>query len=81
MALNPVFSIAIGGVLVVIAFVVALAVYPILADNVAFAKASTNVTGTQDTLLDLIPILVVAGLLAGAIVFLVNGFKGLQGND
>lgn len=75
---NPVTQIAIGFILLAVALVIALAVYPLVADSVAAAQASTNVTGSQDTLLGLIPLILVVVLLAGALAFLVAGFRNLS---
>ncbi len=77
---NPVKDIAIGFILIAIAFVLALVIFPIVADSVAAAQASTNVTGSTDTLLGLIPLLLAVGLLVGALVFLIRGFRDLK-ND
>lgn len=73
------FDIAIGSVLTVISLVIALAVYPTLADKTAEAQASTNVTGASDTMLGLLPLIVAAAILAGGIVFLVRGFQKVGG--
>lgn len=76
---NPIKKIAIGFILMAIALVVALVVLPVVADSVAAAQASTNVTGSEDTMLDLIPLLVIVGLVLGSLAFLVSGFKDLKG--
>lgn len=75
---NPIVDIAIGFILIAIALVLALVVFPIVADSVAFAQASANVTGSTDTILGLIPLILAVVLLSGAVVFLVRGFKGLK---
>ena len=75
---NPVQKIAIGFILIAIALVIALAVFPIVADATAAAQASTNVTGASDTLLGLLPLLLVVGLLVGALAFLISGFRDLK---
>lgn len=76
--LNPINKIAIGFILIAIALVISLAVFPIVADAVAAAQASTNVTGASDTLLGLLPLLLVVGLLIGALAFLISGFRDLK---
>lgn len=70
-------DIAVGSILVILSLIIALAVYPSLADNVAFAQASTNVTGAEDTMLDLIPLVVAAAVLIGGVAYLVKGARGL----
>ena len=75
---NPIVDIAIGFILIAIALVLALVVFPIVADSVAFAQASANVTGSTDTILGLIPLILAVVLLSGAVVFLVRGFRGLK---
>lgn len=75
---NPVTKIAVGFILIAVALVVALAVFPVVADATAAAQASTNVTGASDTLLGLLPLLLVVGLLVGALAFLISGFKDLR---
>ena len=75
---NPVSKIAVGFILIAVALVVALAVFPVVADATAAAQASTNVTGASDTLLGLLPLLLVVGLLVGALAFLISGFKDLK---
>ena len=78
--LNPISSIAVGFILMVVAFVIALTVLPLIADSTAAAQASPNVTGSNDTLLGLIPTLLIVVLVVGAIAFLVHGFRGLKEN-
>ncbi len=75
---NPVTKIAVGFILIAIALVIALAVFPLVADATAAAQASTNVTGSSDTLLGLLPLLLVVGLLIGALAFLISGFRDLK---
>lgn len=77
---NPVTKIAIGFILIAIALVIALTVLPLVADATAAAQASPNVTGSSDTLLGLIPLLVIVGLVVGALSFLISGFRDLK-ND
>lgn len=74
---NPVKKIAIGFILLAIALVIALAVLPIVLDSVAAAQASTNITSSSKTLLGLIPLLLVVGLLAGSLTYLIQGFREL----
>lgn len=68
-------DIAVGFILLGIALVIALAFWPIITSSVAAAKADTNTSTTQGTLLGLIPTVLVVILLVGAIGFL---FKGIQ---
>lgn len=75
---NPVQKIAIGFILLAVALVIALAVLPLILDSVAAAQASANITGSSKTLLGLIPLLVVVGLLAGSLSFLIAGFRDLK---
>lgn len=75
---NPIQKIAVGFILIAVALVIALAVFPLVADATAAAQASTNVTGSVDTLLGLLPLLLVVGLLVGALAFLISGFRDLK---
>lgn len=75
---NPIQKIAVGFILIAVALVIALAVFPLVADATAAAQASTNVTGSTDTLLGLLPLLLVVGLLVGALAFLISGFRDLK---
>ena len=68
-------DIAISFVLLGIALVIALTFWPVITSSVAEAQADTNTTGSTDTLLGLIPLLLVVILLIGCIGFL---FKGIQ---
>lgn len=77
---NPIQKIAVGFILIAVALVIALAVFPLVADATAAAQASTNVTGSVDTLLGLLPLLLVVGLLVGALAFLISGFRDLKGS-
>lgn len=71
-------DIAVAGILVVLAFVIVLSFLPILNSTIATAKDDPNGTANQDTLLDLIPFVIVAALLLGAVVFLVRGVQKLR---
>lgn len=75
---NPISKIAIGFILIAIALVIALTVLPLVADSVAATQASSNVTGSSDTLLGLLPLLLIVGLVIGALAFLISGFKDLK---
>lgn len=75
---NPIQKIAVGFILIAVALVIALAVFPLVADATAAAQASDNVTGSVDTLLGLLPLLLVVGLLVGALAFLISGFRDLK---
>lgn len=75
---NPITKIAIGFILIAIALVIALTVLPLVADTVALTQASANVTGSSKTLLGLLPLLLIVGLVVGALAFLISGFKDLK---
>lgn len=71
-------DIAVGFILIGIALVIALAFWPIITSSVAVAKADTNTSTTQGTLLGLIPTVLVVVLLVGAIGFLLKGINHLR---
>lgn len=75
---NPISKIAVGFILIAIALVIALTVLPLVADSVALTQASANVTGSSDTLLGLLPLLLIVGLVVGALAFLISGFRDLR---
>lgn len=75
---NPVRDIAVGFILMAIALLIALVILPIVASSVATAQADTNITGANDTLLGLIPTLLIVALVLGAVGFLFRGFRGLK---
>lgn len=78
---GPITKIAVGFILIAVALVIALTVLPLVADTVAATQASSNVTGSTKTLLGLIPLLLVVGLVIGALAFLISGFKELRGGN
>lgn len=70
-------QIAIGGILVAIAFVVVLTIFPILTSAVNTAQDDANSTTTLDSLLSLIPLVFVAALVIAGVGFLVSGVSRL----
>lgn len=77
---GPVKDIAIGFILIGVALVVALAFWPAITSAVATAQADTNTTGSADTVLGLLPLILAVALLVGAIAFLFRGLKGIGGS-
>lgn len=69
---GPMTDIAAAGILVVLAFVIVFAFLPILTSEAETAASDPNATASSATLIRLIPFVVVAGLLIGAVVFLVR---------
>lgn len=72
-------DIAAAGILVVLAFVIVFAFLPILTSSAEEAASDPNATAPTATLIRLIPFVIVAGLLIGAVVFLVRGVSKLNG--
>lgn len=70
-------QIAVGGILVAIAFVVVLTIFPILTSAVNTAQEDGNSTTTLDSLLSLIPLVFVAAIVIAGVGFLVAGVTKL----
>lgn len=70
-------QIAVGGILVAIAFVVVLTIFPILTAAVNTAQDDANSSSTLDSLLSLIPLVFVAALVIAGVGFLIAGVRGL----
>lgn len=68
-------DIAVGGILVVLSFVIVLAFWPTLTSSVNTAQDDGNTSETAATVLGLIPLVFAAALLIGGIVFLVQGIR------
>lgn len=77
---NPVKDIAVGFILISVALVIALVMLPVVTSAIATAQADPNVTGANDTLLGLIPTVLIVSLLLGGVAFLFRGFKQLRSN-
>lgn len=71
-------DIAAAGILVVLAFVIVFAFLPILTSSAEVAADDPNATASTSTLIRLIPFVVVAGLLIGAVVFLVRAVNKIN---
>lgn len=71
-------SIALGGIMIVLALVIALTVLPILTSAVADAQGDANVTSSQSTLLGLIPTVVIVALVVGGVSFMFQGIRNLR---
>lgn len=71
-------DIAAAGILVTLAFVIVFAFLPILTSSAETAATDPNATASTATLIRLIPFVIVAGLLVGAVVFLVRGVSKLN---
>lgn len=73
-------DLAVAGILVMISFVIWFAFLPLL--NAAAAKASADPNASSDsvTLVKIIPFLVVAAGLIGAVVYIVRAAKKLGGD-
>lgn len=72
-------DIAAAGILVVLAFVIVFAFLPILTSSAEVAADDPNASAPTATLIRLIPFVVVAGLLIGAVVFLVRAVNKING--
>lgn len=70
-------EIAIGGILVILSFVIVLAFWPILTSSINTAQDDPNTSSTSGTVLGLIPLTFAAALLIAGIAFLVRGIKSL----
>lgn len=70
-------DIAIGGILVILSFVIVLAFWPVLTSSINTAQDDPNTTSTAGTVLGLIPLTFAAALLIAGIAFLVKGVKEL----
>lgn len=71
-------QIAVGGILVMLALVIAVTVLPVLTSAIATAQADSNLTSGASTLLGLTPLVLVAGLVIGGVRFLISGVKGIN---
>lgn len=71
-------NIAIGGVILIIAFVITLTVLPILTSSVKTAQDDANTTTAQDNLLGLITTIFVAGIALSGVGFLFRGIRGIR---
>lgn len=60
-----------------IAILIAVTLVGPVADGTAAAKASTNVTGSLDTLLDIVPLIFVAGIIVSVALSGLFAFKAL----
>ena len=70
-------DIAVGGILVIISFVIVLAFWPVLTGSINTAQDDANTSSTAGTVLGLIPLVFSAALLISGIAFLVRGVKQL----
>lgn len=70
-------DIAIGGILVILSFVIVLAFWPVLTSSINTAQDDPNTTSTSGTVLGLIPLTFAAALLISGIAFLVKGVRQL----
>ena len=61
-----------------IAILIAVTLVGPVADGVAQAKASTNVSGSLDTLLDIVPLIFVAGIIVSVALSGLFVYRGLQ---
>jgi len=64
---------------VVILVIIALLMLPLVIDAVDDAQALENVTGTQDTLLDMVPIFYILGVVLAAVAWVIKETGGLGG--
>lgn len=88
MAQNGAVGIALGAIILVLAAVIVLVVLPIANDAIAdyadgpddvLGGASTDdPPGSQVSLLNLFPLMVIAALVIGGVAFLVNGFREIR---
>lgn len=70
---------AVGGILIIISFLIFLALLTPLNTSIAnYKTASPTPDATSTSLVTLIPTILVAGSLIIGVVFLVSGFKGLS---
>lgn len=70
-------DIAIGGILVILSFVIVLAFWPVLTGSINTAVDDPNTSTTAGVVLGLIPLTFAAALLISGIAFLVRGVKSL----
>lgn len=75
---NPIQEVGVGFILISIALVIALTILPTITSAVNTAQSDANVSSTDSTLLGLLPTLLIVGLLAGGVVFLIRGFRGVR---
>lgn len=68
-----------GAILVVISFVIALTVLPTLTASIKTAKNDGNLSSAAAAMLDVIPIVIVAGLVLAGVGFLVSGVRDIKG--
>lgn len=61
-----------------IAILIAVTLVGPVADGVALAKASTNVTGSLDTLLDIVPLIFVAGIIVSVALSGLFAFRAMK---
>lgn len=73
---GPVKDVMIGSILLVVSYVVALTLYPILTSQVKTAQSNANSTSTNNTLLGLLPTLFIIVLVVAGVGFLFKGLKG-----
>ena len=71
-------DIAVGGILVIISFVIVLAFWPVLTGSINTAQDDPNTSSVAGTVLGLIPLVFAAALLISGIVFLVRGVRQLN---
>lgn len=73
---GPVKDVMIGSILLVVSYVVALTLYPILTSQVKTAQSNANSTSTNNTLLGLLPTIFIIVLVVAGVGFLFKGLKG-----
>jgi hypothetical protein len=61
-----------------IAILIAVTLVGPVADGVAAAKASTNVSGSLDTLLDIVPLIFVAGIIVSVALSGLFAFRAFK---
>lgn len=72
---NPIREVAVGFILIGVALVISLVFLPVITSQVAEAQNDSNISGSDDTLLGLLPTLLIVGLVGGGVVFLFRAFR------
>lgn len=72
-------DLALSLIFAAIAILIAVTLVGPVADGVAAAQASTNVTGSQDTLLGLVPLIFVAGIIVSVALSGLFAFRAVRG--
>jgi uncharacterized BrkB/YihY/UPF0761 family membrane protein len=74
-AANPIKEVAIGFIMIGVALVISLVFLPVITSQVAKAQNDSNVSGSDATLLGLLPTLLIVGLIGGGVTFLFRAFR------